>query len=264
MKENRMDIRAVEEKNRYTREEETLNSQKQLYKLSQFRDTETRVYEKPNEDLYGDRYARRKSLSALGDDEEQPKILFRGASDARREDQALKNRLQRLEFEQKVQEERPLTPRKTNVPKSQETAKLNPRNNTDFLSRNRVKAQSMLPPDEKKEIVYEKHRNFGNVPNYIENRKAKWQEQKDEIERSRPDPNCPRGMKLMPEEERKSTLQVLESSRIEAHKQLNNMPFIVETPSAKKKVAELEAKLREIENAISLFSKPKVYIAINE
>lgn len=258
-----MDIRAVEEKNRCNREELASNADKQLYKLSQFRDAEARVYEKPNEDLYGDRYARRKSLSALGENE-QPQILHKGTLEARREDQALKNRIQRLEFEQKVLEERPLTPRKTNVPKSQEIAKLNPRTNTDFLSRNKIKAQSMLPPDEKKEIEYVKHRNYGNVPNYIENRKAQWKEQKDEIERSKPDPNCPKGMKLMPEDERRSTLQVLESSRTEANKQLNNMPFIIETPSARRKVVELEAKLREIENAISLFSKPKVYIAINE
>ena len=36
---------------------------------------------------------------------------------------------------------------------------------------------------------------------------------------------------------------------------------VVETVSARKKVEALEARLKEIENAIILFSKPKVYIA---
>jgi hypothetical protein len=36
---------------------------------------------------------------------------------------------------------------------------------------------------------------------------------------------------------------------------------VIETPSQKRRQADLEAKLREIENALVLFNKPKVYIA---
>jgi hypothetical protein len=39
------------------------------------------------------------------------------------------------------------------------------------------------------------------------------------------------------------------------------MPFVVETPSQRKKQEALEAKLREIDNAIGIFSKEKVYVA---
>ena len=44
-------------------------------------------------------------------------------------------------------------------------------------------------------------------------------------------------------------------------KQLTKLPFILETPTAKRKHAALEAKLKEIESAVALFSKTKVYIA---
>jgi len=39
------------------------------------------------------------------------------------------------------------------------------------------------------------------------------------------------------------------------------MPFVVETPSLRRKQEALESKLREIEHALSIFMKPKVYVA---
>jgi hypothetical protein len=38
------------------------------------------------------------------------------------------------------------------------------------------------------------------------------------------------------------------------------MPLCVETPSQKRRKSELEAKLKEIDNAISIFSRPTVYV----
>ena len=39
------------------------------------------------------------------------------------------------------------------------------------------------------------------------------------------------------------------------------MPMVLETISARKKQEVFENKLKEIENAISIFKKPKVFIA---
>ena len=99
------------------------------------------------------------------------------------------------------------------------------------------------------------------VPTYLEQRKAQWEEEKEEVRRRAPDPNCPKGMCLMPEEERLDTLDTLYASRTDALKQLQAMPFVIETPSLKRKQQVLEGKLREIENALVLFNRPKVYIA---
>ena len=76
-----------------------------------------------------------------------------------------------------------------------------------------------------------------------------------------PDPDCPKGMKLMPDEERLSTLENLQRSKAEVLQLLDKMPMVLETISARKKQEVFENKLKEIENAISIFKKPKVFIA---
>ena len=42
---------------------------------------------------------------------------------------------------------------------------------------------------------------------------------------------------------------------------IDKMPMVLETISARKKQEVFENKLKEIENAISIFKKPKVFIA---
>lgn len=203
---------------------------------------------------------------------DRPKVdnyLSKNQSKKRFDDLLLEKRAVREEMEAKMEEARryadnkPLSPRKSSVPRHNETSKLAPRSDADFVSRNKVKAQAMAGPrrqedDDEGPIV---HNSFGRVPTYLENRKARWAEEQEAIRRNAPDPSCPRGMMLMPEEERLHTLDTLHSSKEEAMRQLSKMPFVIETPTQKKKQDELEAKLREIERAIALFSKPKVYIA---
>jgi hypothetical protein len=77
---------------------------------------------------------------------------------------------------------------------------------------------------------------------------------------SAPDPDCPKGMKLMPEDERLSTLESLQASKTECLRLLTKLPFVLDTISSKKKQEVYENKLKEIENAISIFKRPKVFI----
>ena len=251
MKENLKNIRATESK---AREQRELASQptKELYKLSQFREVEPRVYESSTNEN------RRPSMDGF---------LTKGISERRLEERIQDGREKRAQLEKSMEDARyvadkPPTPRKLSVPRSTDIAKLAPRNNANFIQKNRVKTLMMIPPrgDEKQEEV-KRHDSFGRVPQYLEQRKSQWEEEKEEIRRRAPDPNCPPGMKLMPEEERLHTLEVLRTSQIEAMKQLQAMPFVIETPSLKRKQVMLEDKLREIENAMALFSRTKVFIA---
>ena len=73
--------------------------------------------------------------------------------------------------------------------------------------------------------------------------------------------DCPRGMKLMPDEERLSTLENLQTSKTECLRLLQKLPFVIDTISSQKKQQIYETKLREIENAINIFQKPRVFIA---
>lgn len=246
-----MELRTIEQRNREEREDAD-RQKKELFKLPQFREVEARIYETHESEV--------------------PKIenfLTKNQSKQRQEDIMLEKRAIRQEIEAKMEEARyyadqPPSPRKYTVPKANDVAKLAPRSNVDFVTRNRVKAQTMIGGSVREEDDGPSvHKSFGKVPAYLENRKAKWAEEQDEIRRSAPDPECPKGMMKMPEEERTSTLDTLLRSKEEALRQLNQMPFTLETPSLRRKQADLESKLREIEHAIALFSRPKVYIAID-
>ena len=257
MRDNRLIIKYTEARTRERREQDEA-PKPELYKLAQFRNVETRLYEPApvNENQLN---------------RSNSEFMQRGAAEKRLEDRVQEGRAARAEIERKMEDARylaarPTTPRKEITPKSTEVAKLAPRSNADFIRRNRANALAMVPNnrraiDDDKE--QSKPANYGKVPDYLQQRNAQWEEEKEERKRRAPDPNCPPGMKLMPESERLETLEVLHQSKTEAMKQLQAMPFVIETPSLKRKQSQLEDKLREIEHAIGLFSKTKVFVHLN-
>lgn len=250
---NVRDLKYLEHRKREERETE-LQPKKDLYKLSQFRDVPSKVFNFNDENDQN---------SVMNNYVE---FLSKGESDKRREELAMKRRQERYELEARLEEERvvndkPLTPRKPSIPKI--TAALAPRNNADFIRLNRAEALSMLPPKRSTEDDFDKnpkHEEFGRIPRYLEERKAKWEWEKEVARRNEPDPMCPPGMKQMPEDERVSTLEILKQNKEITLQKFRNLPFVIETPSMIRKKNELESKLTEIENAINLFSRPKVYI----
>lgn len=257
MKENMRDLKNAQMEMRDRREEESRPA-KELYKLSQFKDVAPRLYET------SDRLINRRPSM------ESKEFLARGVSENRRDQLAMESRAARIELDRKMEEAKhfsqakPVTPRKEAVPR--EVNELAPHNPTDFVSRNKVKAMTMVPSHSREEGRSRendaRHEDFGRVPEYLEERKARWAEEESEKKRRMPDPNCPRGMCLMPEAERRGTLETLQQSKEEALNQLRRMPFVIETPTQKKRQEMLEAKLREIDSAIQIFSKDKVYVAI--
>ena len=273
MKENRLTLKSSQIRAREQREEDA-RVPKELYKLQQFRDVSARVFEpssRYDQENYENHNNNNNDNNDNYDENGDAIYLTKGVAMKRMNEIAKEKHAMRAELDAKMEEaryyaDRPVTPRKAAVPRAIEKASLAPRSNADFISRNKAKAQCMIPPTETNRdggSGVAKHEEYGRVPNYLEERKAKWASEQEEIRRRAPDPNCPPGMTLMPEAERASTLDVLRSSREEAMKMLGKMPFVIETPSLRRKQSELEAKLREIESAITLFSKPKVYIAID-
>jgi hypothetical protein len=250
-KENRKDIVAIQQRNRQQKED-LERQKKEPFKLSQFQNVEPKLYEERiNED--------RPNFN---------NFLTRNESQKRLERLAEERRLQRVELMAKLDndnfDEKPISPRKPSVPKANECSRPERRNSgANFIQINKVKAQTMDPPKKEKENEEHRHESYGKVPEYLEQRKAMWAEEQEEMRRRAPDPNCPPGMRLMPENERMSTLEVLMRSKEEAQRAFNNLPFITETVSLRKKKNDLEMKLREIDHAIGLFNKPKVYVAMN-
>jgi hypothetical protein len=268
MIENRMALRFAQEKAKQEREMEAL-CRKDYYKLEQFRNVPARVYEEaPN--------SPRRSARCNADDESlESKGVFlqRGTADRRLAEQREANSRSRQVIKDQIEDaryiaNRPNTPTKGPTPKANERGMLKPKENENWIARNRqaadeMEAKSTMTQRERGTKEAAHHESFGRVPEYLQQRKAQMQQEKEDALARKPDPNCPKGMKLMPNDERLQTLDVLKASREEAINQLARMPFILETPTAKRKHTELEMKLKEIEAALALFSKQKVYIAID-
>lgn len=220
MRDNLRELRLSQLAMRDKKEEENRPA-KELYKLSQFKDVECRLYE-TSERLTN----RRPSMDGK-------EFLAKGVSENRRDQLAMESKAARLELERKMEEAKhfsaaqPTTPRKDSIPRTQ--AEIAAPSNTDWVSRNKVRAMTMMAShkDDRSDKL-ERHEEFGRVPEYIEERKARWAEEESEKRRRAPDPNCPPGMCLMPEQERQNTLQTLQQSKAEALNQLRRMPFVVE------------------------------------
>jgi hypothetical protein len=75
-----------------------------------------------------------------------------------------------------------------------------------------------------------------------------------------PDPDCPSGMVLMPEEERVKTLATLRESYDQTRRKMNVLPLRIETLSQIRRKNALESKMQEIEDAIKIFDRPKVFM----
>jgi len=68
-------------------------------------------------------------------------------------------------------------------------------------------------------------------------------------------------MSLLSDEERLATLALLEQRLQETLSDLARLPLVQRTQSAVRRKEAMEAKLVELESAIAVFMKPKVYIS---
>ncbi|XP_010002673.1 PREDICTED: enkurin domain-containing protein 1 [Chaetura pelagica] len=103
----------------------------------------------------------------------------------------------------------------------------------------------------------------GHVPQYLLERKELWRRQVEERLRNLPDPDTPPGHALMPENQRLETLGNLKQSQEQLVKDLVMLPVRTDTLSMQKRRVELERKLSQIEEAIKIFSRPKVFVKLD-
>ncbi|NWR57694.1 ENKD1 protein, partial [Bucorvus abyssinicus] len=103
----------------------------------------------------------------------------------------------------------------------------------------------------------------GHVPQYLLERKELWRRQTEERLRNLPDPDMPPGHTLMPEGQRLETLGNLKQSQEQLVKDLVMLPVRADTLSVQKRREDLERKLSQIEEAIKIFSRPKVFIKLD-
>ncbi|NWV45745.1 ENKD1 protein, partial [Daphoenositta chrysoptera] len=121
------------------------------------------------------------------------------------------------------------------------------------------------------ELLEQKHREQeeynakqkGHVPQYLLERKEQWRKQMEERLRNLPDPDTPPGHTMMPESQRLETLGNLKQSQEQLIKDLVLLPMRGDSLKMQKRRVELERKLSQIEEAIKIFSRPKVFIKLD-
>eukprot|EP00079_Xenopus_tropicalis_P015612 XP_004913560.1 PREDICTED: enkurin domain-containing protein 1 [Xenopus tropicalis] len=100
----------------------------------------------------------------------------------------------------------------------------------------------------------------GYIPQYLLDYKEMWLKMKEESKKNTPDFSTPPGHTLMPEAEKHETLNNLKQNQEKLVKELQMLPLGSDTLSIQKRRTELEKKMVEVEEAIKIFSRTKVFI----
>ncbi|XP_014211004.1 uncharacterized protein LOC106641194 [Copidosoma floridanum] len=102
----------------------------------------------------------------------------------------------------------------------------------------------------------------GVVPKYIKERKEAMQkEQSAKIAAKQSD--CPKGHVSLPDSERKETLCILKKNYQEYVHELNGLPIRTDTLRSQRRKMEIEKQLAKLEDAIKVFSRPKVFVKVD-
>ncbi|KAL6763406.1 flagellar/basal body protein [Haematococcus lacustris] len=139
-------------------------------------------------------------------------------------------------------------------------------NNRNFLQENKLgaaapqRAVRNAPKDDAAKYLQKK--DYGRIPSYLLDRKLELAEQVADAQRAKEAALIPPGMRLLPEEERLETLSILERNRVDVERALQSMPIVIETPSQIRRKDEMERRLREIADAVKIFSRPKVIVHV--
>ncbi|XP_031583798.1 enkurin domain-containing protein 1 isoform X2 [Oreochromis aureus] len=103
----------------------------------------------------------------------------------------------------------------------------------------------------------------GQVPQYLQERKEQWRKEKEERRRNAPDPTIPAGHTLMPENKRQETLKSLKETHRSLVTELLSLPLKADNLSIRSRRAQLDCRLSEIEEAIKIFSRDRVFVKID-
>ncbi|CAL8072607.1 unnamed protein product [Calicophoron daubneyi] len=101
---------------------------------------------------------------------------------------------------------------------------------------------------------------IGAVPHYIIKRRQEARRAALMAAKNEPDPDQPPGHRKMSDKERRETLVLLKNAHNELSEEWNRLPVRMDTLRIRTRRAELERRLGELEQAITIFSKPKVFV----
>lgn len=140
----------------------------------------------------------------------------------------------------------------------------------DFVAANKVEAVSKAAARgvarlhdrdaASKKADWTAKQNYGKVPSYLRERKLELLEAQQAKRDAEENAHIPAGMRILPEDERLKTLDILRENRADVENKLRVLPFKCETPSQIRNKQSLEARLEEIEDAQKIFGRKQVYV----
>jgi hypothetical protein len=102
---------------------------------------------------------------------------------------------------------------------------------------------------------------YGRVPEYLRQRKLEALAARQRAEAAERSKHIPAGMRILPEDERLKTLEVLEQSKGDVEARLGELPIAAtDNQVVQRRKAELEVKLGEIEDALKIFARKTVLV----
>lgn len=155
---------------------------------------------------------------------------------------------------------------KANTPTINEKGIILEKTNKNYIEENKqmvINGQIQKKLKSNKSMDNPFHKEYGKTPRYLQNMKIEAKKQKEIDLLRKEEEKYPKGTRLLSEEERVFTLNKLLESKKEIENLLSKLPITMASQAAKNKQEELYKKLDEIDNAISTFSRKKVFVKVN-
>lgn len=155
---------------------------------------------------------------------------------------------------------------KANTPTINEKGLILDKTNKNYIEENKqmvINGQIQKKIRNNKSMENPFHKEYGRTPRYLQNMKIEAEKQKEIDLLRKQEQKYPNGTRLLSEEERIFTLNKLIESKKDIENLLCKLPITMASQAAKNKQDELYKKLDEIDNAISTFSRKKVFVKVN-
>ena len=155
---------------------------------------------------------------------------------------------------------------KANTPTIKEKGLILEKTNKNYIEENKqIVSNGQIPKKVRNNcsMEYHFHKEYGKTPKYLQNMKIEAEKQKEIELLKKEELKYPKGTRLLSEEERVFTLNKLLESKKEIENLLSKLPITMASQAARNKQEELYKKLDEIDNAITTFSRKKVFVKVN-
>lgn len=148
----------------------------------------------------------------------------------------------------------------------------------DFIARNARLAKSYKPQrsksqmeiDRSQEKYHEGIKKYNNTvkgssPSYLQARQRDWARAEQNRIRNLPDPTVPEGHTVLPDRDRRETLNVLRQSQLELLQEYRLLPVrSADSFGVRQRKTELERRIAEVDEAVRVFEKPRVFVKMDE